>query len=298
MIHTLSILIPTYNHVCLELVKNLQAQAFLLPQLTYEILVADDGSSNQDVINQNKEINQIPHCQYIIRKENEGRAVIRNFLAQQAQYEWLLFIDADMVIRNSQYLANYMNDAQEKVVYGGYQVKEPSQRENLNYNLRHAFEKANTLNAHCQERQAHPYANFHTCNFLVHRSIMLQYPLDERFRHYGYEDVLWGKTLQQNGIGIQHIDNPVSFEEFESNVSFLHKTEEGLRTLYCFQKELEGYSKIIEYAHHLEKFHLCNIIQKAYPWLCLPIKARLTGNKPSIFLFNIYKLIYFIHLKD
>lgn len=298
MINTLSILIPTYNHICLELVKILQTQAASLPLLTYEILVADDGSNNQDVINQNKGINQLPHCQYIIRKENEGRAVIRNFLAQQAQYEWLLYIDADMAIRNSQYLTNYINETQEKVVYGGYQVKEPSLRENHNYNLRYTFEKANTQNNHHQERQAHPHANFHTCNFLVHRSIMLQYPLDERFRHYGYEDVLWGKTLQLNGIEIQHIDNPVSFENFDSNMSFLYKTEESLRTLYCFRKELEGYSRTIKYATRLEKLHICPIIQKVYPWLCLPIKARLTGNKPNIFLFNIYKLIYFIHLKD
>ena len=56
MINTLSILIPTYNNVCIELVKSLQAQASLLSSSSetrsssqessscfeYEILVADD----------------------------------------------------------------------------------------------------------------------------------------------------------------------------------------------------------------------------------------------------------------
>ena len=46
MINNLSILIPTYNNVCLELVRDLQAQALILSSendFEYEIIVADDG---------------------------------------------------------------------------------------------------------------------------------------------------------------------------------------------------------------------------------------------------------------
>ena len=73
-------------------------------------------------------------------------------------------------------------------------------------------------------------------------------------------------------------------------------TEESLRTLYQFRDELQGYSKIITYASKIERWHLKTICQKLFPVLSLPIKARLTGNNPSIFLFNIYKLMYYIHL--
>ena len=51
MINSLSILIPTYNNVCLELVRDLQAQASILSStndLEYEILVADDGLGNPE----------------------------------------------------------------------------------------------------------------------------------------------------------------------------------------------------------------------------------------------------------
>ena len=66
--------------------------------------------------------------------------------------------------------------------------------------------------------------------------------------------------------------------------------------LYQFRKELEGYSRIISYAGKLKRCRLYPLCQHLFPLLSLPIKARLTGNKPSIFLFNIYKLLYYIHL--
>lgn len=319
MINTLSILIPTYNNVCVELVKSLQAQASLLysssdslsssspssssdslsssSHFEYEILVADDGSTDERTVEGNRIINTLPHCRYIERKENVGRAAIRNFLAREAKYTWLLFIDSNMNVISHQYLANYLKEKESDVVYGGYQIKRDAEtRERLKYNLRYIFESAGTQNGNHLLRQAHPYADFHTSNFIVKRSILLKHPFDERFSHYGYEDVLWGKNLKDNHIPILHVDNPLGYEHFIGNMSFLYKTEESLRTLYQFRNELQGYSKIIDYAHKLKRWHLYPPCQYLFPLLSLPIKARLTGNKPSIFMFNIYKLLYYIHL--
>ena len=55
MISSLSVLIPTYNDCCLELVKQLKIQADYEVKANngkfiYEIIVADDGSTNNDVI--------------------------------------------------------------------------------------------------------------------------------------------------------------------------------------------------------------------------------------------------------
>lgn len=307
MINTLSILIPTYNNVCVELVKSLQAQASLLysssdslsssSHFEYEILVADDGSTDERTIEGNRIINTLPHCRYIERKENVGRAAIRNFLAREAKYTWLLFIDSNMNVISHQYLANYLKEKESDVVYGGYQIKRDAEtRERLKYNLRYIFESAGTQNGNHLQRQANPYADFHTSNFIVKRSILLKHPFDERFSHYGYEDVLWGKNLKDNHIPILHVNNPLGYEHFIGNMSFLYKTEESLRTLYQFRNELQGYSKIIDYAHKLKRWHLYPPCQYLFPLLSLPIKARLTGNKPSIFMFNIYKLLYYIHL--
>ena len=311
MINTLSILIPTYNHICTELVESLQAQASSLPNLEYEILVADDGSTDTSTIEGNRKINQLDNCRYIERKKNVGRAAIRNFLAQQAKHPWLLFIDSNMDVILSEYLSNYLNQIKENnadfedsihikygVIYGGYQIKRDDEtKERLKNNLRYIFESRGTQNGDYRERQANPYRDFHTSNFIVQRSIILKHPLDERFYHYGYEDVLWGKTLKDNHILIKHIDNPLGYDHFIGNMSFVSKTEESIRTLYQFREELEGYSKIIDYALRLKRWHLSHLCQKLFPLFSLPIKARLTGNKPSILWFNIYKLLYYIHLE-
>ena len=307
MINKLSILIPTYNNVCFELVKNLQAQVALLSSsaeslpssfhFEYEILVADDGSTDQTTIEDNRIINKLPLCHYIERKKNVGRAAIRNFLAKEAQYPWLLFIDSNMNVISNEYLANYQKEEENDVIYGGYQIKKDAHtQKRLKYNLRYIFELASVQNGDYRIRQTNPYGDFHTSNFIVKRSIMLKYPFDERFFHYGYEDVLWGKTLKDNQISIHHVDNPLGYEHFIGNISFINKTEESLHTLYQFRRELQDYSKIISYANKVKSWHLYAPCQRLFPLLSLPIKARLTGNKPSIFLFNIYKLLYYIHL--
>ena len=299
MINALSILIPTYNNVCVELVKSLQAQAIALPKFKYEILVADDGSTLFSTIKENRIINQFTNCQYIERGKNVGRAVIRNFLAQQAKYPWLLFIDSNMNVINPQYLSNYQQtDIEGKdVIYGGYQIKRDAlTREQLKNNLRYIFEYESTQNGNYKERQANPYSDFHTSNFVVKRDIILNYPFDERFFHYGYEDVLWGKTLKDNHISIEHIDNTLGYEHFINNEAFINKTEESLQTLYQFRTELTGYSKIIDYALILKRHHLYSICTFIYTHLHQKIKLRLIDNKNSIFLFNIYKLLYYIHL--
>lgn len=75
-------------------------------------------------VKENLAINDLENCRYIEREKNEGRAVIRNFLAKEAKYEWLLFIDSNMNVINSQYLAKYQKEQECDVIYGGYQVKE------------------------------------------------------------------------------------------------------------------------------------------------------------------------------
>ena len=282
----LSILIPTFNDPCSTLVNNLHQQAEALG-MTYEILVADDGSTQQNVLEENRSINALPHCQLIERGVNAGRASIRNFLAQQARYAWLLFIDSDMVVYRNDYLRKYASCEEPPIVDGGVVIGacKPG-------NLRSLYEKAAESKHIPEERQLSPYRDFHTANFMIRRTLMLEHPFDERFKSYGYEDVLFGKAMEKASVPILHIDNPMSFEIFEENEHFVSKTEEGLRTLYEFRNELQGYSRLLDRIQTLPHTPL-----RWWHQLFGAIERKhLTSRHPSLWVFNLYKIGYFLSI--
>lgn len=297
MARQLSILIPTFNDTCDTLVENVLEQAASIDDLKYEILVADDGSTDEAVIQVNKKTGTLPGCRYLRREKNRGRAAIRNFLAQEAQYDTLLFIDSDMSIVRDNFLLSYIT-AHERhphsIVYGGYIVT--GNKKELDSNLRYKYEKNAEARHSAEKRRAHPYQDFHTSNFLIPKEIMLRHPLDERFKSYGYEDVFFGKQLEKASIEIVHVDNPAGFCTFEDNRHFLRKTEEGLRTLYTFRNELEGYSTLIRIAKRIENMHLTWLLRRIH--LCIQDIERhnLEGKKPSLSFFKCYKLGFYIDL--
>lgn len=287
----ISILLPTYNCSCKELVRSLQQQC--ADRVEYEIIVADDGSTEKQWIEENRVIESWPHVRYLVRQENVGRAAIRNFLARQAQYPWLLFIDGDISLDNPHFIQNYEKSRGEVVVGGLTIGGDPRQWRN---NLRYRYEKDCEQAHNAESRQAKAHQEFRTTNFLIHRDILLQHPFDENFRYYGYEDVLFGKELQNSGVTIQHINNPVLLDNYENNILFLQKTEEALRTLHTFRRQLSGYSTLLRCTERLERLKMLSLVNLSYKITAKGIKQQLQGNNPKVFLFTIYKLMYFVHL--
>ena len=287
----ISILIPTYNHVCVELVDALQQQASQLP-ISYEIIVADDGSTIASTIEANRAINDYTNSRYIERPENAGRAAIRNYLAEKASLPWLLFIDSDMVVRRPDFLRQYVDTAEEQAVWdGGISVGGDANQ--LKHNLRYQYEQANEHLHTTERRQQEPYRDFHTANFMAPKQLMTKHPFDLRFRHYGYEDVLFGMLLEKKRIPIYHINNPLSFEIFEENSQFLDKTEEGLRTLYDFRQELKGGSRLLQ---RVEKIGWLMPLLRKYHQTTNKLERRFLLRHPSLFVFSLYRLGYYATL--
>ena len=297
----LSILIPTHNDVCLQLVQQLHAQASAIEALDFEIIVADDGSTQPSVVEWNRQIEQLSHTIYIIRCNNVGRSAIRNFLAQQAHYERLIFIDSDMTVIRNDFIRCYLQEPDSVIVYGGYEVPDAHHAAitadaQLHHNLRYRYELSAASAHTATARSRHPYRDFHTSNFLVNRNIFLNHPLDERFTHYGYEDVLWGKELKAQAIGIRHIDNPLGFCTFEDNAHFVAKTEEALRTLYRFSDDLEGYSSLLSLAHRLRRYRLAPLLLYFHRLTSSWERRLLCSSHPSLTIFKLYKLGYLLQL--
>ena len=293
----LSILIPTYNHNCTVLVRHLQQQAEL-SGIPYEILVADDGSTENASVEENKLIDGLPNCRYIIRTENVGRAAIRNFLCSESQYQWVLYIDSDMTVESEAFLSCYVEQQQAypsvAVVDGGVSIG--GNQAQLKHNLRYLYEKSAEPDHVVARRQQRPYHDIHTANLMVRRDVMCQHPFDERFRHYGYEDVLFGIRMKQQRIGIRHIDNPLGFNTFESNADFVSKTEEGLRTLYEFRNELRGYSRMLTLVDGIHLKAVKGLIRLWHAVAGGMERRMLVSRHPILGLFKLYKLGYYLSI--
>lgn len=302
----LSILLPSYNNVCVSLVQVLQRQADALrgkldKPFRYEIIVADDGSTDAACIDANRVIGDMLHCRYLRMEQNVGRAQIRNVLISESRGDYVLLIDSDLFLCDDNYLYKYATSTAD-VVYGGTRiggegfamVDNEANTENLKGNLRYIYEKKAEPSHRAAFRQLRPNQEISVCNLYARRDIMEAHPFDSRFKAYGYEDVLFGKRLAESGIEVTHIDNAVLINEFESNSVFVKKTEEAILTLCRFEQDLEGYSNLKTKVSTLGRYIPLSLFRLWHRIMKNKEKRNLTGSKPSLLLFKLYKLGFFL----
>lgn len=302
----LSILLPSYNNVCVSLVQVLQRQADALSgkldkPFRYEIIVADDCSTDAACIDANRVIGDMLHCRYLRMEQNVGRAQIRNVLISESRGDYVLLIDSDLFLCDDNYLYKYATSTAD-VVYGGTRiggeglamVDNEANTENLKGNLRYIYEKKAEPSHRAAFRQLRPNQEISVCNLYARRDIMEAHPFDSRFKAYGYEDVLFGKRLAESGIEVTHIDNPVLINEFEPNSVFVKKTEEAILTLCRFEQDLEGYSNLKTKVTTLGRYIPLSLFRLWHRIMKNKEKRNLTGSKPNLLLFKLYKLGFFL----
>lgn len=298
----ISILIPTYNYPCRTLADRLQVQCERLhasdPAFQYEILVADDASTCKECQRENEAIAELPGCRYLPLSQNIGRARIRNYLADQARYDVLLFLDSDAEISDRHFLERYLHvlrTTDAGVICGGVanipRLKDPAT------SLRYYYEEHVGKKRLASERMKHPCANFSTFNFLIRRALFQSIRFHEDCVHYGYEDVLFGMEIERCGAHILHIDNAPVHAGVEPNDVFLSKTETALRTLYSLGAEFQSFVTVSRTALLLKRFHLLSLLAALHRMWAPLLRRNLLGTTPSIFLFNLYKLGYYATLE-
>ncbi len=283
----LSILIPTHDYNAYPLVQNLHQQAEEL-SIPYELILVEDGSRDSVSMIANLKTQELSHCRYVRRKENVGRAAIRNFLIDASKGDWLLFMDADGKVIRKDFLRKYVEAAQEyEVVCGG--VVHPDEWHDPERMLRWKYEKA------YERKYGYISEQFRSFSFMIHRSVAQKVRFDERYRGYGYEDVQFGKDLKAAGFTIHGIDNPLLNNDIEDNATFLRKTEEALWAAHHFRKDIGDLVKMNRLSTQYRVFS--PLIRILY-WLSAPLLRRnlLSGN-PSLLLFGFYKLGYYVSLK-
>lgn len=303
---TISLLIPVHNYDLIALVHIMNSAIGKVPEFI-EILIGDDGSSSEyrekylSLENENVRV--------IVSEKNIGRAAIRNRLALEAKGDFLLFVDADVMLTGTaeSYISKWIPHLNvSEVICGGtlYHDTAPGDPDKL---LRWRYGKWREQRK-ATDRNKNPYASFSTFNVVINRSVFSKIRFNEELKQYGHEDTLLGYQLKKAGVRILHIDNGLMHEGLETNKEFLNKTKlgiENLSILYDNVTDKKAFSeavKLIRVYQKLKFLRLTRVLSAIFIRYRDRMEIKLDSNKISLILFGFYKMSMFctyraIHLR-
>jgi len=275
-------------------VLSAQSKAFLIP---VEILCLDDGSDS-NVKEKNRKISSLPNVNYQELGRNIGRAAIRNALARNAQYDFLLFLDGDSKVVSPDFLAKYLAILPTDAVWMGGRIydRHPPDDNRLFLHWKYGTQRESKPAA---VRALTPFHHFMTNNFLLPKSVFFSVPLDEAVQGYGHEDTLWAFSLQKHKISIRHLENPVVHLGLESNKVFLEKSRAAVRNLALITDDNKEISTRLQTAYHrLKKLKLIVLFRFFICPFARFFEKNLLSSSPKLIFLDLLKLCWFSNLKN
>jgi glycosyltransferase involved in cell wall biosynthesis len=293
----LSILIPTYNYNVFPLVSEIHKQCMKC-KIDFEILCQDDASDKIEP--DNRRINSLENCNFSKNNSNLGRGKNINSLAENAKFEWLLIMDCDTFPTKNDFIQDYVSQINndEKVVFGGieYQKEKPENDQLLRWFYGNARE---SLSA--EKRNSNPNKNALTSNILIQKKMFASNKFDESITKYGYEDLVFLSDLKKKGLLVKHIHNPTYHLGLETSQQFLEKTKIALANLKFITENTfldKSESKILRTYIFLKSLYLTSFISFLFKKLERKMERNLLSQKPSLLLFDLYKLGYYCRIKS
>ena len=290
----ISILIPCHNFNAYPLALKLEKQALLL-NVNFEIICSDDGSfslKNEE----NQKINLLTNSKFIELKKNIGRIQNRIFLAEKAQYDWLIFLDVDSEPKKNDYLKKYIsNIGSSDFVFGGNEFKY-----NLNgkFSLKNKFAKLREAKS-STDRKKKPYKYIISANFMAKKSSFLYCYSKIKYKSYG-NDYIISSVLQNNNILIHHIDNFTMVSVNDDNEQFILKSKDALKNLYKNYSEgnlSKSSISILNAFSVLDKLKMCKVFLLVTNPIEKFIFKKINSKNPNLILFDIYRLRYLCSIK-
>lgn len=291
----LSILIPTYNYNVLPLFEKIRAQAKSLT-IDCEIIIFDDHST-QD-FPAHEEINFFPNACYLKLEKNIGRSAIRIKLAEQAKYNSLLFLDADVLPVSDDFLENYISileTTKAAVIFGGvdYMKSKPAESERLRWKFGRKREVKLAA-----EREKTPYFVI-SPNLLMQKDCFLS--LNTEVENYYGHDLVLSQKLKTSKKQVLHIDNPVYHLGLEPSDIFLEKAMSAVKNTVVLEKKgvLEpDFTKLQQSYLKLKKLGTIGVFRILISPFKKSMKRNLLSATPNLFYFDLYRLAYYIELKS
>jgi glycosyltransferase involved in cell wall biosynthesis len=286
----ISVVIPVYNCSCVVLVETLHKQ-LIASAVVFELICLDDAS---DIFtSENLTIANLSHTTYNISKTNLGRIATRQHLANMANYDWLIFLDADVLPKSEQFIQTYLNvlNTESVVVYGGFAYYEELPEKNYRLRWRYGKAKEQVLAA---IRNKTPYKVVISANFLIKKPVFLNVTSKIDGKAYG-NDNYFGAILKAEHINVLHIDNEVYHLGLDTNADYLRKKEQAAETLVTLLNSgsiSEHDNGLLKLFQQLKYFKLHYLFQLFYMCFESLMKKNLLGGSPNIQLLQLYRISY------
>lgn len=286
----LSILIPTYNYTIVALVQKVHQQC-LEAQIIFEIICMDDQSDNAFQL-ENQSLSSLSNCYYFNNEVNLGRTQTRKKLAEKAQYDWLLFLDADVLPVHASFIKNYIKAIQpNSVIFGGYQYeKEMTDTSKI---LRYRYGKEREESP-AIIRNKQPYKYVYSGNMMVPKSVFLDLNYQATDKFYGM-DIYFGYQLFTRKIIAHQIDNPILHLGLETNEVYFKKALQAVESRNKFlknKKEVELMNPLMHSYVQLRKWHLTKVVAFGFKIFAPILKKNILSSNPKMIYFDMYRLGY------
>jgi GT2 family glycosyltransferase len=214
----ISIIIPTYNskNLLKETLISLFNQSY--PSEQYEIIVIDDASTD-DTESLFENSGTFRKIKYIKHSKNLGRASTRNTGITNARGDIIIFLDADNVPRDDEFIAEHVrcHEKDSSIVVLGNVM-------NTQEDLKNPYNRYSWKRQPMNWKEI-DYWNlpknffFAPSNASVRRNDLLEVGLfDEDFKFYGWEDRELGFRLRKGGL--KFVFAPKAITYHKSNISF------------------------------------------------------------------------------
>jgi hypothetical protein len=290
----LSVLIPVYNYQCLTLVETVHKQ-LVASSLEFEIICQDDAS--EFYTSENNSVSQLSHTTYHLSSTNLGRITTRQQLATSAKYNWILFLDADVLPKSEQFIQNYLNvlKTDADAIYGGFAYYEEAPESH--YSLRWKYGKTKEQVSALIRTKA-PNKIVISANFLIKKAVFLSINSQIDSKGYGYDNY-FGAILKAQNRTVLHIDNEVYHLGIEDNAAYLNKIKQAVETLHLLHKTskiTDSDNDLLELFKTLKTYKLHFVFGSFYKWFQKSFEKQITGENPSITLLQLYKLSYICYL--
>lgn len=219
----LSVLTPFYRHDPSAMLKR-----FGRAPEGVEFVLLDDGSTSASLVADVVSAAQATGApaRIIISEANLGRSKARNRLIAEAQGEYVLFLDADMLPDTPTFLSVWLGiiaTQAPKVAFGGLSLAhaQPTPETALHHAL---FGGSDCRPAHQRARRAAQTTA--SSNLVVERAFLLEHPFDDHFTGWGFEDTDWALDAARV-TEIMHVENPATHAGLDDVQTLMRKSAEA-----------------------------------------------------------------------